>query len=77
MNSSVTCHLVRSDGSRWIVTELSRGLRGTTVCAVRPPDNGAGDGRRALWRARLQEGDRLEWRTSDGEVLSASAGLGG
>lgn len=84
MSSSVTCHLARGDGSRWIVTDYTRDARGVTVCAVReldPSDDdggpaaGRGDRRTALWRTRLEEGDRLEWRGVDGRVL-ASSGAG-
>ncbi len=87
--SSVTCHLARGDGSRWIVTSYRRGRDGATVCAVRELDRGEGGGRRgdgrpaggrgeararALWRARLEEGDRLEWRGPDGRLLASSGG---
>lgn len=81
MSSSVTCHLARGDGSRWIVTSYDRDARGVTVCAVRELDArsgdaappGEGDARRdALWRTRLREDDRLEWRGVDGRVLASS-----
>lgn len=86
MSSSVTCHLARGDGSRWIVTSYRRGPDGARVCAVRELDAGtadgagavSGDGRpRALRRARLAEGDRLEWRGADGRVLASSAPIPG
>ena len=44
MSTSVTCHLVRSDGSRWIVTEYRQGENGVTVCAVREIEEHAGGG---------------------------------
>lgn len=81
MSSPVTCHLSRDDGSRWIVTAYARDADGVRVCAVRelggdgkdgepaPPGE---DGRRSLWRTRLEEGDRLEWRGADGRVLASS-----
>ncbi len=81
MSSSVTCHLARADGSRWIVTSYDRDARGVTVCAVRELDTRAADGppagddrerRDALWRTRLEEDDRLEWRGVDGRLLAAS-----
>lgn len=81
MSSSVTCHLARGDGSRWIVTDYARDARGVTVCAVREldapgddggPPAGRGDRRTALWRTRLEEEDRLEWRGVDGRVLASS-----
>lgn len=81
MSSSVTCHLARGDGSRWIVTDYARDGRGVTVCAVRElgdpgdgggPVSGRGSRRTALWRTRLEEGDRLEWRGVDGRVLASS-----
>lgn len=98
MSSSVTCHLEREDGSRWIVTAYDRDRDGATVCAVRelrrhaaagdggdrtaagspPPKageedaDGDEDGRTALWRTRLEAGDRLEWRAADGRVLASS-----
>lgn len=82
MSSSVTCHLTRGDGTRWIVTEYARDAEGVTVCAVRElgtrgedggtPGDGA-EGRDALWRTRLEEDDRLEWRGVDGRVLASSA----
>ena len=83
MSSSVTCHLARGDGSRWIVTAYARDGGGATVCAVRELDASAdggpsavGGGRRnALWRTRLEEDDRLEWRDVDGRLL-ASRGAG-
>ena len=77
MSTSVTCHLVRSDGSRWIVTEYRRGADGVTVCAVREIEEhaggGDGQGRAAtMWRARLEDGDRLEWRSCEGRVVATS-----
>lgn len=81
MSSSVTCHLARGDGSRWIVTSYRRDPHGAVVCAVRElgadaagdPRSGPGARRPdALWRTRLEEGDRLEWRGDDGRVVAAS-----
>jgi len=85
MSSSVTCHLARGDGSRWIVTSYRRDRNGVTVCAVRELDGrGAGEdrsdraGRRnALWRTRLEEQDRLEWRGLDGTLVATSTGRPG
>lgn len=83
MSSSVFCHLFRDDGSRWIVTAYARDAEGVTVCAVRELEAEARNGdrtlpgedrRHALWRTRLEEGDRLEWRDADGRVLSSSDG---
>lgn len=81
MSSSVTCHLSREDGSRWIVTAYARDAEGVTVCAVREleahvsngvPDARGDNARMSLWRTRLEEGDRLEWRAADGRVLASS-----
>lgn len=98
--SSVTCHLARGDGSRWIVTSYRRERGVATVCAVRelelrgeggsngegggeesggagPAAGRGGAGARSLWRARLEEGDRLEWRGPDGRLLASSTGRDG
>ncbi|MDP2499020.1 MAG: hypothetical protein Q8W44_13670 [Candidatus Palauibacterales bacterium] len=86
MSSSVTCHLARGDGSRWIVTSYRRGPDGVTVSAVRELDADAADdagavtgdgGPPALRRARLAEDDRLEWRGADGRILASSAPVPG
>ena len=86
MSSSVTCHLARSDGSRWIVTAYARDADGVTVCAVRElgardddggPSSDGDDRRTSLWRTRLEEDDRLEWRGVDGRVLASSGGRTG
>ena len=79
MSSTVTCHLARGDGSRWIVTAYARDAGEATVCAVRElgtsaEDNtsaGGGERRNALWRTRLEADDRLEWRDVDGRVLAS------
>lgn len=79
MSSSVTCHLARGDGSRWIVTAYARDGGEATVCAVRElgpsdddggPSAGGGSRRNALWRTRLEEDDRLEWRDVDGRLVA-------
>ena len=85
MSSSVTCHLARGDGSRWIVTAYRRDRNGVTVCAVRELEGreageaqtGGGSRRNALWRTRLEEEDRLEWRSLDGQLVATSTGRPG
>lgn len=81
MSSSVTCHLARGDGSRWIVTSYRRQRDHVTICAVRELDGTqTGDARAreeepagdALWRTRLKEEDRLEWRDLDGRIVASS-----
>lgn len=82
MSSSVTCHLARDDGSRWIVTSYRRERDCVTICAVREFDGTrSGDARaregeptgNALWRTRLKEEDRLEWRDVDGRIVASSS----
>jgi len=65
--------LIRNDGSRWTVTSVEREDFCFQVSArPRTPatsGNGGSVGGEALTDAPLERGERIEWRTPDGDVV--------
>ena len=67
--------LIRNDGSHWTVTSVEREAFCFHVSARPRPGAANGNGgradreREALADAPLERGERIEWRTPDGDVV--------